>query len=45
MIARVAYFRRAGSAITVGISTFGATSPKALNCSGLRNIKEHCEQA
>jgi hypothetical protein len=39
------YFRRAGSAITVGISTFGAASPKALNCSGFRNITEHREQA
>jgi hypothetical protein len=39
------YFRRTGSAITVGISTFGAASPKALNCSGFRNITEHCEHA
>jgi hypothetical protein len=39
------YFRRAGRLITVGISTFGAASPNALNCSGLRNMAEHPEQA
>ena len=39
------YLHRAGSAITVGISMFGAAPPKALNCSGFRNMTEHCEQA
>ena len=45
MLAETHYFRRAGRAITVGISTFGVASPKALNCSGFRNITEHCAQA
>jgi hypothetical protein len=31
--------------MTVGISTFGAASPNALNCSGFRNITEQREQA
>jgi hypothetical protein len=31
--------------MTVGISTFGAEPPNALNCSGFRNITEHPEQA
>jgi hypothetical protein len=39
------YFRQTWSAITVGISTFGGTSPKALNCCGFRNITEQREQA
>ena len=39
------YFRRAGSEMMVGISTFGAASPNALNCSGFRNITEQREQA
>ena len=39
------YFRRAIREMTVGISTFGAASPKALNCSGFRNITEPREQA
>ena len=40
-----AYFRRAGKEITFGISTFGAASPSALNCCGLRNIAQQPEQA
>lgn len=39
------YFPPAGSETTRGNSMFGAASPKALNCSGLRNITEHPEQA
>jgi hypothetical protein len=39
------YFRRAAREMTVGISSFGAASPKALNCSGFRNITEPREQA
>ena len=39
------YFRRAGREMLVGISTFGAESPNALNCSGFRNITEQREQA
>jgi hypothetical protein len=31
--------------MTVGISTFGAASLKALNCSGFRNMTEQREQA
>jgi hypothetical protein len=41
----VTHFLRAGREMTVGISTLGATSAKALNCSGLRNITEQPEQA
>jgi hypothetical protein len=40
-----AYFLRAEREITVGISMLGAASPRALNCSGFRNITEQLEQA
>src|SRR5580658_2704389 len=40
----LAYFLRADREITVGISMFGAASPRALNCPGLRNITEQPEQ-
>src|SRR5580700_2746744 len=41
----LAYFLRADREITVGISMLGAASPRALNCSGFRNITEQPEQA
>src|ERR1700733_7414009 len=39
------YLLRAEREMTVGISMFGAASPRALNCSGFRNITEQPEQA
>ena len=39
------YVRGAGREMMVGISTFGAASANALNCSGFRNITEPREQA
>jgi len=44
-IAKAGHRRLRSRVTTFGISTFGAAFPNALNCSGLRNIAEHPEQA